>query len=104
MASKTGGDCYQVHGQAMLNGTLVNFGNIKLCHGTVWHPDTEWHGHCWVEVNNDMIIDISNGRQVITRRELYYSSGYVKDVYRYTSEQVIELMLKHETYGPWNDK
>ena len=35
------GDCYKVHADAIVCGI-----DGLLCHGTVWHPEVGWHGHC----------------------------------------------------------
>ena len=94
--SKTG-DCYEVHGKAITEGMLG-----LLCHGTVWHPDVGWHGHSWIELNEDVVIDISNGHHAVLRREVYYEIGKVKDVKKYDVERAIELMLEKGTYGPWD--
>lgn len=93
------GDCYEVHWHAFIDGTPG-----LLCHGTVWHPKVGWHGHCWIELNEDVVIDISNGRRVVMRREAYYAIGKIKDVSRYDLEQVRALSLKEHTLGPWKNK
>jgi len=91
------GDCYEVHAKAIIDGLLPGM----LCHGTVWHQETGWHGHCWIEVNDDVVLDFSNGHQVIVRRDAYYELGKVKNVKRYNPEQARELMEKEGTYGEW---
>lgn len=98
------GDCYEVHAKQLLAGLANTFGaSSVLCHGTVWHPKTKWHGHCWIELNEDVVMDISNGCQVVTRREAYYRAGKVKDVKKYNVKQVNAMILVHGTYGPWGD-
>lgn len=94
------GDCYEVHASAFLEGFLGETGGL-LCHGTVWHPDVGRHGHCWLELNEDVVADYSNGHGVVVRRETYYAIGKVRDVRRYTVEQARALVLKEGTYGPW---
>lgn len=96
MKKSARGDCYEVHGKAILEGTPG-----LLCHGTVWHPDVGWHGHCWIELNEDVVVDFSNGHRAVLRREVYYRIGKVKDVRRYDAEQARELVLREGTYGPW---
>ena len=93
----TKGNCYEVHGRTFIEGMLG-----LLCHGTVWHPDVGWHGHCWIELNKDVVIDFSNGHHAALRREVYYKAGRVKDVKKYNPEQVRKLVLKEGTYGPWD--
>lgn len=94
------GDCYEVHANAFVNGFLEEAGGL-LCHGTVWHPKVGWHGHCWLELNEDVVADYSNGHGVVVRRETYYAIGKVKNVSRYGIEQARALVLKEGTYGPW---
>ena len=96
---KANGDCYKVHAEAILDIALTD---VRLCHGSVWHTDVSRHGHSWLELNEDVVMDISNGHNTVMRREQYYKVGKVQDVKRYTVEQVRELLLKHGTYGPWN--
>jgi len=99
MVNQLGGDCYQVHAETILNNCIG-----MLCHGTVWHPDTGWHGHCWIELNKDMVLDVSNGHNFIVRRENYYTIGKIKDIQKYTPKQVRELVIKFENYGPWETR
>lgn len=93
------GDCYEVHGNAFLEGMPG-----LLCHGTVYHPDVGWHGHCWIELNEDVVIDFSNGHQAALKRERYYKAGRVKDVKRYDIEQARKLILEEGHYGPWGEE
>lgn len=97
MKKSTNGDCYVVHGKAILDGAPG-----ILCHGTVWHPVSGWHEHCWIELNEDVVVDFSNGHRIVLRREEYYNRGKVKDVDKYNLEQTRELVLKRGTYGPWD--
>lgn len=91
------GDCYEVHAKAIIDGSVSGM----LCHGTVWHSETGWHGHCWLEVSGDLVLDFSNGHQVLLPREVYYVLGNVKDVKRYSPEQARELIEKEGNYGTW---
>lgn len=91
------GDCYEVHGRAFIEGM-----EGLLCHGTAWHADVGWHGHCWIELNEDIVMDISNRHHAVLRREVYYKAGKIKDVKKYNVEQARELILKEGTWGPWN--
>lgn len=97
MKKSANGDCYKVHYMAYLEGVPG-----LLCHGTVWHPDTGWHGHCWIELNEDTVMDLSNGHNAAVGREIYYSIGKVKDVKKYGIEQALKQALKEGTYGPWD--
>ena len=92
------GNCYEVHGKAISLDEVEGL----LCHGIAWHPLTGWHGHCWIELNEDVVMDFSNKHQAVLRRERYYKIGKVKNVKRYTASEARELMLKTHSFGPWN--
>lgn len=96
------GDCYDVHGKAIIE-MPPEYGNTLLCHGVVWHAKTGWHGHCWLELNEDVVLDMSNGHQSIMRKEAYYAAGKVRDVRSYTAEQAMKMMSTKGTYGPWEE-
>lgn len=102
----TGGDCYQVHLRALIDRTEEGL----LCHGTVYHPKTGRHGHCWIErtLSGDYGVvvwcrDIANGHDVLWPRDLYYHIGQVEDVKRYTSEDAAILALGSGNHGPWTE-
>lgn len=104
------GNCYDVHARALVDGTETGL----LCHGTVWHPDVGYHGHCWIErdeslpaphgrsITVTMCRDISQGKDIVLPCDLYYYAGKVKDVRRYTTEEAAVQMLKHKHFGPWH--
>ena len=103
MVKKQGkGDCYKVHAEAMINGSTKYCNQIVyLCHGTVYHESVGWHGHCWLE-QAGFVYDISNGHDISCLKTVYYALGYVRDVYRYTAEEVKAMLLKHDGhYGAW---
>jgi hypothetical protein len=101
----TGGDCYEVHARALIDGTEEGL----LCHGMVYHPKTGRHGHCWIErtltAEWGAVVwcrDIANGHDVLWPRDLYYRIGQVEDVKRYTRDEAAILMLGSGNHGPWN--
>lgn len=103
---KINGDCYEVHAKAILDigddrpSPLIG-AQTMLCHGSVWHPESKRHGHCWLELDEDVVLDVSNGHSVLMRREKYYKVGKVQKVKRYTPEQTRDNLLKYGTYGDW---
>jgi hypothetical protein len=93
------GNCYEAHGHAIIE----KFGHSKgavLVHGEVWHPQTGWHGHAWIELNG-AVIDLTNGRNVAIDKKRYYTLGKVRKTKRYTPHEAAEKMLQTSTYGPW---
>lgn len=97
-----GGNCYEVHGHAILGLGLAGDHEWLLCHGTVYHKAVGWHGHAWLELNGTCV-DMANGNATEQPHELFYCLGRVKDVRRYTARQAGTMMLEHETYGPWEE-
>lgn len=99
------GDCYQAAGRAIL-GLLPQVPMVRdtiLCHGTVYGSKIGFHGHAWIEIG-DIVFDYSNGQQIATRKEEYYKAGRVRNVARYTLEQVREQVRVHKTWGPWKEE
>lgn len=96
---KRNGNCYEVHGRMILD---AEFPKGKLCHGTVWHNESGWHGHCWIE-NGDVVIDKSNGNNFILPTDFYYALGKVKDVKRYTQREAAIQMVRTKNFGPWEE-
>jgi len=60
--------------------------------------------HAWVEING-YVIDPSNGKMVIMAKKQYYELGQVEvnSLATYKIEDMIEVALKKETYGPWEE-
>ena len=90
------GDCYEVHGEAI----ALNDESGLLCHGTVWHSKSGWHGHAWIE-RGEVVCDYSNGSINVLSKELYYALGYIKDVKRYSADEARRMMLKTRHFGAW---
>jgi hypothetical protein len=109
MATRTNqeGDCYEAAIKYALeilqskNKKLIKC--YKLCHGEVLGKVGEvkglWFGHAWIEMNEQVLIDPSNNKTIITRIELLQDR--IRKVRRYGLKQAANLCLKHETYGPW---
>jgi len=96
------GDCYQANGRAIL-GLLPSNPVAKdavLCHGTIYGSKIGFHGHAWLELG-DVVLDYSNGQQIVLRKEEYYKAGKIRNVERYTLKQVREQVRVHKTWGPW---
>ena len=91
------GDCYEVHANAILESSDDG---LRLCHGEVWHDSTGWHGHAWLE-KGDLCIDLSNGRQILMKKDMYYKIGKIEQVTTYTREETIKKILETEHWGNW---
>jgi hypothetical protein len=80
---------------------LGNFGEVKLANGVVWHDETKWHVHAWIE-DDVFCYDFSNGNKAIIQKERYYRIGKVKDVRLYTAEEAIKKGLDTGVAGFWD--
>lgn len=99
------GNCYEANGKYILDLLISGRKDIrkwKLCHGIVVGKGIE-HGHCWIEYNDDMVMDFSNGHSIALRKEHYYALGRVTKVKRYTAKQVQKNILKYENWGEWKN-
>lgn len=59
------------------------------------------YDHAWIELGDDVVLDVANGSTDVVRREVYYAAGTVRDVVRYTREQARAAMVETGHYGPW---
>lgn len=100
------GDCYESAGRQMLDAKEEEKKHLMLCHGIVTgRGDIAGMkiGHAWVELSEDLVIDKSNGNDIIMRREKYYLLGDITKVVKYTHQEALENMLKFRHFGPWDD-
>ena len=65
-------------------------------------------GHAFL-INKELriVLDIANGRGGIVPVLTYFTLGDIRPddfpYYEYTSKEVSENMIKHETFGPWGE-
>lgn len=110
------GDCYEVAANITLYGLPV--GSVdevryELCHGTVTGRgplDGVRFDHAWVEWCHEptatmLVADYSNGNEVILPVNYYYALGMIDPfkVQRYTREETLHMLLKHQHYGAWHE-
>jgi len=109
MATKSGGNCYQVNG----NFIIDKIGDIdedlyKLCHGVaILVSDGLPFGHCWIEYNDTEVIDYSNGNNYRGPKKVYYRAGKIpvagfSKILKYTPAEVRNKILKTYNWGPWD--
>ncbi len=113
-AERTGeGQCFINTTTAVLEGRT----DCTVCHGVVTGTGDEVlgvrYGHAWLEVETDlseiggatitMCVDSCHNLGPLPA-SYYYQVGQIdpESVIRYTPEQVKEMCIKHETYGPWH--
>jgi len=100
------GDCFEANANALIDMGPSNEGWV-LCHGVpVNRIDRLPFGHAWLE-NAETVHDHSNGSHSEIPKDLYYAIGNIpayghETIHKYTSEQVVERLLEHEHWGPWD--
>ena len=100
------GDCFKAAAKNMIDNKIPN---MTLVHaGVTGQGSIEGvrHAHAWNEIGSDVVMDQSNGRNVIMRREQYYKLGKVDEnnpgqYRRYSRDEALKWMVKTHNYGPW---
>lgn len=107
-----GGDCFESALKELMNSNPFgkdHMDNMTLVHAVVTGQgeiEGVKHGHAWNEVG-DIVIDKSNGRNIVMRKEQYYKAGNINpanrsEFKRYTRKEMANEVKKHKTYGPWD--
>ena len=104
---KAHGDCYQAAANYMLGQCLRGENkHLILVHGEVCGQgplEGVTYGHAWV-LDGDMVIDLSNGRDLRVPKAVYYALGGIdrlNNTHQYTWEEAKVLLLTRKVYGPW---
>lgn len=112
--SEATGDCYEAAATLFL--TMCEYGrnsenvkNLRLVHAEVAGQGKLTglrFGHAFVlMLDEDMVLDVSNGNSVFMAREKYYRLGRIDEidnVVAYDFEEAAGLLVEVETYGPWD--
>ena len=100
----------------MMDNCMIGKCNYILVHGEVTGQgplEGVKYGHCWIE-DGDIVIDVSNGRNIRMPKEVYYLLGRIGspetarfgieagNLHKYTWEEAREKILQHEHWGPWD--
>lgn len=104
------GDCYEAALKAMYR--LCSDGDAsryRLVHAEVIGQgpiDGVAYGHAFVvDVLDEVVIDESNGKQVVMPICIYEALGRIhvhSNTHAYQWDEVVEKVLEHDTYGPWD--
>ena len=105
MSELNGGDCYEIHGRAVLFDQKYAEAKLVHCIAILTRPPYKKFAHCYIEMNG-MAIDFSNGNNAIIPIGLYQAVGRIDDsnCIRYTKEMVQEHILKTQHWGFWDNK
>lgn len=107
---KANGDCYQAAGQYMMSKCQFDkfaCDDMVIVHGEVMGQGQLMgvtFGHAWIESNN-MVIDVSNGRNITLPIGIYYAIGMIGEIdnfIKYTWEEAREKITEFEHWGPWD--
>ena len=110
--SEPTGDCYQANGRYVFKAELARQAQgYTLVHGMVSGQgklEGRRFGHAWVEIDDGpliMVLDQSNGRNLLLPRDMYYRIGEVdpEECRRYTPEETLHQLARHHHWGPWEE-
>lgn len=102
------GNCYESNGKKMLEMNYKrNNKGWFVCHGEVTgqkgtQVEGVRFGHCWLE-KDGFCFDYSNGKKIVTGKEIYYRLGKVKNVVKYNGQEFVKKLLETENWGSWHD-
>ena len=95
------GNCYEV----ALHKFMDNPRRYTLVHGVVTGQGPiagMQYGHAWVE-DGDKIIDMTLPSHLRSLpKDVYYALGHIDITRRYNANQVLKMLDKFGTYGPWD--
>jgi len=110
MLEKAGGDCFPVAGRAILDADeqMENNG-FKLVHALV-SGEGDLNGRRFFHAFNmlgDIVFDNSNGKNIMTRKEIYFSQGGIDPNLKggfatYNKEEALINMAQNMHWGPWD--
>lgn len=106
MSKKEIGGCYEASGDYIMRLHLKRASEgFLLCHGTaIGHGPIKGvkFGHAWLE-KKGMVLDLSNGHNIMLDKEIYYKKGNIANVKKYTADETARIILKYEHWGPWKN-
>ena len=100
-----GGDCFDVHGRAVLFDPKYAEAKLVHCIAVLTRPPFKEFVHCFIEIDG-IAIDFSNGHNVMVPIDRYQAVGRIKkeNCIKYTKEEVGRLAIKTGHWGCWDKK
>jgi hypothetical protein len=89
----------------MKSDSSFDWKNCLIVHGIA--DCGQLYSHAWLEYGDCCIeMGILDGERVIFEQDKkkYYESRKISDVTKYTVHEALKENLKHEHYGPWEQK
>lgn len=107
MRKNATGNCFERAYHLLVDGSWngesigIRLGELKLCHGIVWHKARGYHIHGWVE-DEVFAYDFVDGKMVVISKQRYYELGKIEDapgrLFRYTASEAIEKAAEMDRY------
>tara|TARA_R110000737_G_scaffold224319_3_gene239307 strand:+ start:60 stop:521 length:462 start_codon:yes stop_codon:yes gene_type:complete len=106
------GDCFEVAANAMMDFRKEENSSLRMVHAYVQGQGSlegRRFAHGFNLISNDVVMDNSNGNEIVMRRKQYYELGKInpkeKGAYKeYTKKETLAALVKHKHYGPWDLK
>jgi len=100
------GDCFSANFRQFVQLIDEGVRDLVLVHGEVvgrGRLEGVPFSHCWLELNDNIVIDVSNGQSSVVFKHLYYERGRVGDnVFRYAPSEAVQRACATGHYGPWD--
>lgn len=109
------GDCFEANGDYIIEvlrkiKDRKTLSSYRICHGLVTGQKSskvagKVFPHAWIEINGEIIIDNSNGKQIVGNVKQLYTTGRIieKSVRRYSPKEYAKLVLRHGHYGQFEN-
>ena len=106
-AATFNGDCFIVAAKIILQATAPR--SARLVHGLpIYRKPGPDYGkrfwHAWVESVMEgipVVLDFSQGKEIVMPRDEFYRIGRIEQVFRYTQHQANRELTKTGNCGPW---
>jgi len=73
--------------------------NLTLVHGIVHFDGGIMEGvpmiHAWCELNDAIVLDYSNNREIIVSKDFYYKRGIISETVKYNHDEMMEQLYLH---------
>lgn len=112
MTYEATGNCFEAAARVIVDRCLLppkgRREKLVLVHGFVMGEgplEGIRHWHAWLETpDGRTVLDVTNGRNWVAHAKAYYAQGQIEKTFRYQPEEVRQLLLRHEHWGPWEQE
>lgn len=110
--SHYGGDCCEAAlwgAEKLVTIHRMNPDTLRIVHGIVTGSsgpvEGRRYGHAWIEMNNTIVFDFSNGNEAVLMKEAYYAAGEIEEEETrvYSLDEARRECVESGIYGPWDD-